>query len=943
MVLIMYKFDGVDEHTVLVRPHKLSKKSKPYFRTTPSVKMQLGHALSSQSPKDAIDSVTQDKGGLLLASNAGSIPRDRKQAYNLKNRQKQGSQGSHYSRDLLYVTMEQCKLAEKECRFVQEVTCAPEPMAILATEQQIHDMERFCCCPSQYCILGIDPTFDLGEFSVTPIVYQNLLVVTSKGHSPWVLGPILVHYKKQFRNYNFFLSGLVGLRRVLSNVQAVGTDGERSLIDAVHQQFKHAIQLRCFRHHQQNIERHLQQHNVPPLTVQQYCREIFGSDSRDGVHLEGLVDSADEQEFHSKLGQMKAVWDQRELDLGQEPHFYSWFMRNKAEDFAYSTLRDVREKAGLGSPPRPYFTNANEAMNRVLKEASKWKKSQLPEFIDKMKNLVEQQQRELEKAIVCTGEYMLRQPFKALEVDPARFFRMNEGQRSHYLNIFNTYSLNEAASATNEASQSGKGKQKANKSSITATALSLEPTPEEASALLSLPLESLQGIWKKAVELNSNPQAVSSMPGGGVKDCFVLSKSSMMPHAVTVKDSVYRCDSRCLHFQSLALCAHTITAAHKQGDLPRFLNFLSTKKMQPNLYRLAKHGMPGGAGKKGGVLPRRKGTKKNVIENDPTIMAAINTTLAPTPSATHTPTMAPTPSATHTPIMAPTPSATHTPTVVPTRSATRIPTMAPTPPVTHTPTVAPTRSTTHTPTVAPTPSATHTPTVAPTPSATHTPTVAPTPSATHTPTMAPTPPATHTPTMAPTPSATHTPTVVHTRSATRIPTMAPTPPVTHAPTVAPTQSTTHTLTVAPTPSAIYTPNLSYLWGAPSLWTPPQLLGVAPQPHLQPPTMWTPPSPFTLMFKKGNISVCYGCRAPFPKQPVAPYDLIVQHQDFRKYTSPDGTIKQKYGNVYYHLSLGCIRVNQPQFDPTKMIVSQEVKERATSIHHNYILEVLGVYI
>ena len=52
--------------------------------------------------------------------------------------------------------------------------------------------------------MGIDPTFDLGEFSVTPIVYQNLLVVNDQGLSPWVLGPILVHYCKEFRNYNFF-------------------------------------------------------------------------------------------------------------------------------------------------------------------------------------------------------------------------------------------------------------------------------------------------------------------------------------------------------------------------------------------------------------------------------------------------------------------------------------------------------------------------------------------------------------------------------------------------------------------------------------------------------------------------------------------------------------------------------------------------------------------
>ena len=38
------------------------------------------------------------------------------------------------SRDMLFVIMEQCENAE---RFVQHVTCAPEPMAILCSNQQL--------------------------------------------------------------------------------------------------------------------------------------------------------------------------------------------------------------------------------------------------------------------------------------------------------------------------------------------------------------------------------------------------------------------------------------------------------------------------------------------------------------------------------------------------------------------------------------------------------------------------------------------------------------------------------------------------------------------------------------------------------------------------------------------------------------------------------------
>ena len=51
-----------------------------------------------------------------------------------------------------------------------------EPMAVFCNEQQLLDIKRFCCDPFNFGILGTDPTFNLGEFSVTAIVYQHLLL-----------------------------------------------------------------------------------------------------------------------------------------------------------------------------------------------------------------------------------------------------------------------------------------------------------------------------------------------------------------------------------------------------------------------------------------------------------------------------------------------------------------------------------------------------------------------------------------------------------------------------------------------------------------------------------------------------------------------------------------------------------------------------------------------
>ena len=70
-------------------------------------------------------------------------------------------------------------------------------MAILASDRQLDDMERFLTNPIEFAIMGVDPTFNFGEFSVTSIFFRNLLLEhRTKGNCPLTLGPILVHQQK---------------------------------------------------------------------------------------------------------------------------------------------------------------------------------------------------------------------------------------------------------------------------------------------------------------------------------------------------------------------------------------------------------------------------------------------------------------------------------------------------------------------------------------------------------------------------------------------------------------------------------------------------------------------------------------------------------------------------------------------------------------------------
>jgi len=47
-----------------------------------------------------------------------------------------------------------------------------------------------------------------------------------------MLGPLLVHYQKEFCNFNYFFSSLIGLDKDVTAIKAIGTDGEKSLVDA---------------------------------------------------------------------------------------------------------------------------------------------------------------------------------------------------------------------------------------------------------------------------------------------------------------------------------------------------------------------------------------------------------------------------------------------------------------------------------------------------------------------------------------------------------------------------------------------------------------------------------------------------------------------------------------------------------------------------------------
>ena len=133
--------------------------------------------------------------------------------------------------------------------FVRGVKAHPEPMCILATDQQLLDLWRFCADTSFECsILGVDPTVNCGKFYVTVTTYEPLMLTNVNGKHPAVIGAILIHQQKLDTSYRYLANTIIDCRPSLSGIQAFGTDGEDNLVKWLKRHFQSAIQLQCSVH-----------------------------------------------------------------------------------------------------------------------------------------------------------------------------------------------------------------------------------------------------------------------------------------------------------------------------------------------------------------------------------------------------------------------------------------------------------------------------------------------------------------------------------------------------------------------------------------------------------------------------------------------------------------------------------------------------------------------
>ena len=306
LVKIEYQFQSA-VNRFQIKAHGNSKEENtPYKRTRPSTTKYLED--KDRQPRHLFDEASERVGGISKCNSVGALPRNPRQVYYNQSKKK-GITSSSCVPDPYMNLVLICKEQKKnpETQFVREVTLAPQPVSFLFNKQQMKDLIKFCTNPVKFSIFQIDPTFDLGHFSVTTTTYEHLLLIDRKTKKhPSLLGPMFIHQKKDKNTYRSFTECIAQEVPKFRDLCFFGTDGETALIDAMKESAPNAGNLRCFLHFQRNLCQKMKTLGIDSFAQKTILADVLGQ--RDGaVFEEGLVDSRDDL-FDVKLQSLEAAW-----------------------------------------------------------------------------------------------------------------------------------------------------------------------------------------------------------------------------------------------------------------------------------------------------------------------------------------------------------------------------------------------------------------------------------------------------------------------------------------------------------------------------------------------------------------------------------------------------------------------------------------------------------
>ena len=547
--LLMYCFEN-EEHTITVPPRKRAKDAKPYFRTKPSVVLEMKKRLENKKrPSVVYDEVFELGGGVMGMKSTSSVQK----------------------KDELFLLISKGKDEEDSGNaFIRNVQASPFPACVLATNGQLEEIVKHCTNPDNFSVLGIDTTYNIGNFYVTPTTYRHQMLEMRQGKNskcPTMLGPVLLHQRKTSTAFSYFADTIANLQPDTKNVLAVGTDRDDAL-NGFCSKFPISSRLLCIKHFKDDIVSKLTSLGVKSPFKEQILADIFGNSSAKEL---GLVDK---ESGHDGLG-------------------YDFF-----------------------------YNNANESVNEVIKKEAERKKKGWIDCIEVIRSITDRQERNVQRAIVDQGPYKLKEEYRHLQIDADKWCEADDIERERLIKRFKRATLKardvvEVSSkrgVTSDQLESPNARDNADDESD-----DVMPTSGISFTASKLPDGTYQNVWNQAISLaRAKSENIVQLPGNTYGRVVRSKNNPQKPHIVTFLQSGKGHCSDCPVQKERSICQHTIAAAEDIGILEKHLEFFHRLKEPLNMMTSARRNVPSNSGQKPGQKqrkPRGRGHSRNEGEH----------------------------------------------------------------------------------------------------------------------------------------------------------------------------------------------------------------------------------------------------------------------------------------------------------------------------------------
>ena len=375
------------------RPHGNSKDATTtYIGTRGEVFQAIREAVRDTDPQAAYRHRKQDLEAEDQPNNVQQV-KNQKYIQAWKRRgttaAKRGNAADHIQR------IEQCEADPDSHPFAQCVIRGHQriPAVIMYIDEQLQDVRRFCCSApiGETAVLGVDTTFNMGQFHVTVTVFNNLAVLRrDTGEHPICFGPMYIHGSSKMSDSTFFDH----IRRALENPPSspiVGSDDEKALRNAIAQAWPQGRQLYCHRHLHTNCTEYL-------------SRKVGLTDQEKRPVLDAVFGDAGVTAANTRV-----VFDARlahASSLANITTFGQYFSSRVAPLLQHNF--DTSQQQGFPTNLNTRWTNNNsESANHMLTVAIAWKPQSLLDLVAKLAEIVRCQYEEVERAIINTGDYKL--------------------------------------------------------------------------------------------------------------------------------------------------------------------------------------------------------------------------------------------------------------------------------------------------------------------------------------------------------------------------------------------------------------------------------------------------------------------------------------------------------------------------------------------------------